>query len=133
MAITNYEHGALVEVLDATTGLYTRYNGAGTIAVQRPLSATELAAVQAHDHAESESSAVAQAQQTVDNTQAQQPTFQQQLQADITTVQAGWDTLTADQRTAIMGRVLNGFSTVMSGLQAHATVTGAIDPLAGGS
>ena len=130
MAISNYERGALVEVLDADTGLYTRYNGMGTVAVQRPLTATELAAVQAHDHAQDESNAVAKAQQTVDNTQQQQPSFQQQIQADITTVQAGWQTLTADQQTQILLRVLNGFTSVMDGLQAHATVTGAIDPLA---
>lgn len=130
MSIRAVLGGVLVEELDADTGLCTRYNPMGAVLDQRPLTATELAAVRQYDTEQAKVSAVAQAQQQVDGIQQQQSSFHQQLQADIAAVQGGWDTLTADQRTAIMGRVLNGFSTVMTGLHAHAAVTGAIDPLA---
>lgn len=130
MTIERYRDGLLVEVLDADAGTFSRYNSLGTVIRTRPLTAAELAQVQRHDHAVAEASAVDQAQQTVDTTQSDAPTFQQQLQADIATVTPGWATLDADTQTAIMLRILNGFTTVMNGLQAHAAVTGAIDPLA---
>lgn len=132
MPINRYLGTLLSEQLDATTGLYTRYNPMGGVEEQRPLSATELDAVQAHDHTQAEASAVAQAQQQVDTIQAQSAAFQAQIQADIATVQAGWQTLDAATQTAILLRILNGFTSVLDTLFSHAAITGAIDPLAGG-
>lgn len=56
------------------------------------------------------------------------PAWHTQLQADIATVTPGWQTLTAQQQTDIMLRMLNGFGTAMAGLLDHATITGAITP-----
>lgn len=130
MALRRYQGDLLVEEWDADSDLYRRFNRFGHVMRQRPLTAAELARVQDYDRAVAEAGAVDQARQTVDGIQAQVPTFQQQLAADIATVQAGWATLDADTQTAIMLRILNGFTSVMDGLQAHAAVTGAIDPLA---
>jgi len=59
---------------------------------------------------------------------AEQPAIAAQLQADITSVSAGWDTLTSTERTAIMGRVLTGFDTVMTAVQTNAVATGVLRP-----
>lgn len=130
MAIRRYRGDLLVEEWDADTDLHRQFNTLGTAVRQRPLTAAELARVQRYDRAVAEAGAVDQARQTVDGIQAQTFSFQQQLSADVATVQAGWATLDADTQTAIVLRILNGFTAVMDGLQAHAAVTGAIDPLA---
>lgn len=130
MALRRFQGDLLVQEWDADTGLYSRYNSLGAVVKQRPLTAEELARAQDYDRAAALAVAVGQAQQTVDTMQTQTPTFQQQLTADITTVTAGWATLDAATQTAIMLRILNGFTSVMNGLEAHAAVTGAIDPLA---
>lgn len=129
MAIRRYHGDLLVEEWDVTAG-YSRFNRQHDPVQQRPLTDAELVWVQAYDRDVAKAAAVDQAQQTVDGIQAQSLTFEQQLQADITAVQAGWATLDGATQTAIMLRILNGFATVQSGLQAHAAVTGAIDPLA---
>jgi Tfp pilus assembly protein PilW len=129
MSITRYRGDILVEEWNAATGLYRRYNSLGYAVAQRPLTDAELARVQQYDRASAKADAVDQAQQTVDGLQADTPTIQQQITADITTVQAGWASLDAATQTAILLRILGGFTTVMDGLQAHAAVTGAIDPL----
>lgn len=121
-------NGNISEVWDDAAGTYTRYNPDGTVAETRPLTADEQAALTAADAADKQDAAVAQAQTGINGLYAQASTFQSQLQADLTAVQGGWGALTADQQTAIMGRILNGFATVMQGLTDHCTVTGAITP-----
>lgn len=55
------------------------------------------------------------------------PAWKTQLAGDITAVlTGGWDGMTAQQRTDIMGRVLRGFGTAMTATVDHAIVTGAI-------
>lgn len=73
-----------------------------------------------------QASSLLNAQQGVATLHGEVPLFQAQLQADIATVTAGWQTLTAQQQTDIVLRILSGFGTAMQGLLAHATITGAI-------
>lgn len=130
MAIRNYLGGTLVEEWDTATGLYTRYNGLGTVVAQRALTADEVAKVQERDRTAAEAGAVAQAKQQIDTMHAATAEYRRQLAADIDAVGAGWQTLSADDQTGIVLRILNGFTTVLSGLLSHAVVTQSIDPLA---
>lgn len=130
MAIRRYQGDLLVEEWDAEADLYRQFNTLGDAVRERPLTDVELARVQRYDRAVAEAGAVDQAKQTVGGIQGRAGAFQQQLSADVATVQAGWATLDGATQTAIILRVLDGFTAVMEGLQAHAAVTGAIDPLA---
>lgn len=124
-----YPGGAQVsESWDDATETYTAYAPDGTVAQRRPYTAAEVAAATAEQNAQRVAAKIATAQQGIVDLHAQVPLLHNQLAADIATVQAGWDRLTADQRTAIMLRILNGFGTAMAGLLDHATVTGAIPP-----
>ena len=68
--------------------------------------------------------AAAQLQQMAD---IDLPAFTTQLQADIATVTStGWASLTAQQQHDIMLRILNGFGSVMTAIQAHAVATGTL-------
>ena len=74
-----------------------------------------------------EEQAKAQAVTTLQTLSAQQPTVAAQLQADIAAVTGtGWDTLTQADRQAIVGRMLDGFGTLMEAVQAHITATGVL-------
>lgn len=66
--------------------------------------------------------AQAAAEATLANLFATQGQLAVQLQADIATVKKGWATLDAATQTAIMGRILAGFGTVMEALTAQLTV-----------
>ena len=72
-----------------------------------------------------EQQAKQQAIATLQDFSAQQPTVAAQLEADIATVTGtGWDTLTTADRQAIVARMLNGFGTLMTAVQACITATG---------
>jgi hypothetical protein len=116
------------EQWDLDTSTYTSWNPDGSTASQRPLTPEEVAALTAEQRAAQASTEVASAQQRIDTLHTDLPAQQAQIQADVQTVTAGWQTLTADQQTQIMLRVLNGFGNIVGALVAHATVTGAIPP-----
>ena len=71
--------------------------------------------------------AKAQAVSTLQTLSDQQSAIATQLEADIATVTGtGWDTLSTADRQAIVGRMLNGFGTLMTAVQAHITATGVL-------
>ena len=71
--------------------------------------------------------AKAQAVSTLQTLSDQQSAIATQLEADISTVTGtGWDTLSTADRQAIVGRMLNGFGTLMTAVQAHITATGVL-------
>ncbi len=74
-----------------------------------------------------EQEAKAAAVSTLQTLSDQQPTVAAQLEADIATVTGtGWDTLSQADRQAIVARMLGGFGTLMTALQAHITATGVL-------
>jgi len=74
--------------------------------------------------------AVANAQGSIDTLLTQVSGIQTQLEADIASVAAGWQTLSAADQTAIMGRVLNGLGEMMGAVMNHMVVTNTIPPTA---
>jgi len=74
--------------------------------------------------------AVANAQGSIDTLLTQVSGIQTQLKADIASVAAGWQTLSAVDQTAIMGRVLNGLGELMTAVMDHMVVTNTIPPTA---
>jgi hypothetical protein len=111
--------------IDVTDGTYTRtVNGA--VVDTHPATAEEASNFGPAATPVPQPPALAAARQGIGTLHADVPTFQAQLQADIQTVTAGWQTLTAQQQTDLMLRILNGFGSAMAGLIDHATVTGAI-------
>jgi hypothetical protein len=115
------------ELWDPASG-YTSWDLSGKVLASRPLSAAESAALAAQDAANSAAQSVSTAQSGLNTLHGSLPGWQSQLQADLTTVAAGWDTLTPAQRSDIITRMLNGFASAMSATVDHATVTGALPP-----
>lgn len=69
------------------------------------------------------------AQATLVTLNAGLPLWKSQLMADIAAITTGgWDGLTAQNRSDLMLRVLNGFGTAMTATVDHAFVTGALIP-----
>lgn len=68
------------------------------------------------------------ARDTIATLLSQQSALQTQLEADIASV-ANWDSLTAAERSAIMGRILqSGLGSAMQAIQAHLVLTGNAPP-----
>jgi hypothetical protein len=135
MSATTYHPGGFLptapagnehERWDDATSTYTAWDQSGVQTTTRAYTAAETAAAQAAALSSKDAAAVVNAHQGLDTLHAEVPTWRTQLQADITAVTPGWQTLTAQQQTDIVLRMLNGFGTAMSGLLDHATVTGAI-------
>lgn len=107
--------------IDVTDGTYTRTVD-GAVVDTHPATAEE----QSNFGAALPPVPPTPAQADIVALQEEVPSWRQQIAADMQAVAGGWDTLTADQRTQLMLRVLGGFGTAMQGLLAHATITGAI-------
>ena len=117
------------ELWDGTAVTYTSWTVDGTVRASRALTAPEVAALAAQDTQSVITAKVASAESGLVSLNAQLVAWKTQLTADITSVTVGgWDVLTAQQRTAIMLRILNGFGTAMTATVDHAIVTGAIAP-----
>jgi hypothetical protein len=67
------------------------------------------------------SQAVTNAQGTLADLLTEQEALAEQLQADLTAVGNGWETLSAADQTAVLLRMLNAFGTVMEALVASVT------------
>jgi hypothetical protein len=72
--------------------------------------------------------ALAAAKTGLETLYGQQGAISSQLQADVASVGSGWATLDAATQTAILGRILAGFGTVMQAIAAMVTLTGAVPP-----
>ena len=117
------------ELYDGTAGTYTSWAPDGTVTSTRALTTAEVASFAAQDLQSGAVAKVTAAESALVSLNVQLAVWKTQLAADITSVTAGgWDALTAQQRTAIMLRILNGFGTAMTATVDHAIVTGAITP-----
>ena len=117
------------ESWDATAGTYTAWAVDGTVTASRALTTAEAAAFAAQDAQTAIAVKVTAAESGLVSLNVQLAAWKTQLAADITSVTSGgWDVLTAQQRTAIMLRILNGFGTAMTATVDNAIVTGAIAP-----
>ncbi len=72
-------------------------------------------------------SALATAQTAIAAMPSQMGAYQTQIQTDLASVST-WATLTASEQAAIMGRILQGFATMMDVLYSQAIVTHMIHP-----
>jgi len=109
---------------DDATSTYTAYAPDGTVANTRPFTAAE----QAQADADAAHRAVLATRTALVSMAAEQPTLTAQMSADLASVASGWDTLTAAERTAIMGRVIGAFGTVMDAIAGHLIVSRIIPP-----
>ena len=117
------------ETYDGVAGTYTSWAVDGTVTGTRALTAPEVAALAAQDTQSGIAAKVTAAESGLVSLNVQLAAWKTQLAADVASVTAaGWDVLTAQQRTAIMLRILNGFGTAMTATVDHAIVTGAITP-----
>ena len=117
------------EMLDGSAGTYTSWAVDGNVTSTRVLTATEVATLASQDTQSAVAVKVTAAESGLVSLNTQLAAWKTQLTADIASVTAGgWDVLTAQQRTAIMLRILNGFGTAMAATVDHAIVTGAITP-----
>ena len=116
----------VIRTLDLVRGIATEFAADGS-QTSRALTAAEGASLTALNV--TATTATSSAESTLSSLDSQLAVWKTQLVADITAVTtAGWDVLTAQQRTAIMLRILNGFGTAMTATMDNAVVTGAITP-----
>lgn len=85
---------------------------------QATLSEVQSAMSTASSAEATEATKLASAKTTVPVLVQQVPGFQSALATDISSVTNGWGTLTAAEQQAIVLRMLNGFDTIISGLEA---------------
>ena len=109
---------------DDATSTVTEWDQTGAVVSTRPYTAAESDAAAA----EATFPALVAARSTLVQMASDQSTVANQIAADLASVQSGWDNLTAAERTAIMGRVVEGFSTVMTALLNHLAVSRVIPP-----
>lgn len=109
---------------DDATSTVTEWDQTGAVVSTRPYTAAEKDAAAA----EATFPALVAARSTLVQMASEQSTVANQIAADLASVQSGWDNLTAAERTAIMGRVVEGFSTVTTALLNHLAVSRVIPP-----
>lgn len=98
---------------------------------QQATAAQVLTAVQATEAVEAAAIAqVAAAQASMSSMPPQMAAYQVQIEADLASV-ANWATLPAVAQAEIMGRILQGFATMIGVLYSQALVTHSVQPPAG--
>lgn len=118
----------MAELWDDATSTYTAYAEDGTVTATRPYTAEEAALATAAAGAQQLTQGIESARANLIVLASEQPALTTQMHADLTSVQSGWDTLTAAERTAIMGRVIAAFGTVMDAIAGHLIVSRIIPP-----
>lgn len=118
----------LVEQGDDATATVTTWDTAGNVSSTRPYTAAETEAAAADAAFAATTAAVEASRAGLISMAGEQSALTTQMQDDLASVQSGWDTLTAAERTAIMGRVVAAFGTVMDAIAAHLVVSKIIPP-----
>lgn len=113
---------------DDATSTYTAYAEDGTVTESRAYTAEETALAAIATAAEQAAQGIESARTNLISLASEQSALTTQMNADLASVQSGWDALTTDERTAIMGRVIAAFGTVMDAIAGHLIVSRIIPP-----